>query len=464
MGRVGLVRFVVAVSVAFVGVVASSPPGSPVLAQDADVANPPIADSCGTDVTLVLDASGSIQSSSAVDKVRDAGEAFLDALADTGSNARVLQFGTFTEELAAFAEVTEDSLQSGGVFRGAIDDYYDPRPPQPPGVVIYQYDGSGDPQSASNWRTANGRDQYTNWQQSLSRAGDEPSELVVYITDGEPTSYDFDQASDPFDQGPPPDVGVGTDRDQAEAVTIERGIAAADSIKTAGTRILAVGVGNALQNPTSRQRLIEISGPQVIEDDDLADVTSINEVDVALVQDFDDLAAFLRGVVSELCSPSLSIRKLAQTPGDASYDPASGWDITVTPSVTGGTFEWILPDTDPTELALCDNPTDPGNTDPNDGDPRECETNDQGSPTSSGNPIRPTPPRRPRSSRRCSPATPPDDPVPPTGPAASRTSTEPRSHRAATSTVATDSSSTSTPSRSSPAASTTASTTNPTSS
>ena len=67
---------------------ATIPPGPQPVAP-----NPPMADSCGTDAVLVLDASGSIDSAHAVDDVRDAGEAFLDALADTGSTARVLQFG-----------------------------------------------------------------------------------------------------------------------------------------------------------------------------------------------------------------------------------------------------------------------------------------------------------------------------------------------------------------------------------
>ena len=54
-------------------------------------------------------------------------------------------------------------------------------------------------------------------------------------------------------------------------------------------------------------------------------ITSLNQVDVALVTEFDDLAQFLRGVVLQLCSPSLTIRKLAQTAGDATYLPAPGW-------------------------------------------------------------------------------------------------------------------------------------------
>jgi uncharacterized repeat protein (TIGR01451 family) len=343
--------------------------------------NPEIADSCGIDVTLVLDASGSIQSSNAVDDVRDAAEAFLDALADTGSYARVTQFATFSAELAAREEVTAAAVQNGN-FRTAINKYYNPKPPRPLGVNIYNYRGSGSPLSISSWSSANSSNQYTNWDQSLRQAGEgTPTELVLYITDGDPTSYDFDQPGDPFRAGPP-DVGVNTYRGDARATTLDRAVQEANEIKLAGTRMLAVGVGSALSNPTSRSNLVQIAGPQVVTDSDLnkppTDPTrpdGINEVDVALVQDFDKLATFLRSVVSELCSPSLSIRKLAQSADSADYLPAAGWDITVTPTVTGGTYEWILPDTDPDPdvLALCGNPADPL-----DQAPRACTTDDTG--------------------------------------------------------------------------------------
>ncbi len=171
-------------------------------------------ESCGADVVLVLDASGSISSSHAVDDVRDAADAFLDALADTGSTARVTQFASISEELAPQAEVTEASMQSGGAFRNAINDYYDPIPPRPSGVDIWSYDGRGDPQSSGNYRQSNGSNQYTNWDQSLDQAGQaqpKPIELVVYVTDGDPTAFDFNQPGDPFSAGPPPDVAMNTD-------------------------------------------------------------------------------------------------------------------------------------------------------------------------------------------------------------------------------------------------------------
>ncbi len=82
----------------------------------------------------------------------------------------------------------------------------------------------------------------------------------------------------------------------------------------------------------------------MVRDAGLGTIDSLNEVDVALVTNFEDLAAFLRSVVLQLCSPSLTIQKVAQTPDSAAYEPARGWDMTVAPRVpTGSGFTWILP-------------------------------------------------------------------------------------------------------------------------
>ena len=96
--------------------------------------------------------------------------------------------------------------------------------------------------------------------------------------------------------------------------------------------MLAVGVGTALNNSGSQDRLMKIAGPQMVKDADLNNIDSLNDIDVALVTDFDKLAALMRSLVLQLCSPSLTIQKLAQTPGSAQYAPAAGWDMTVTPA------------------------------------------------------------------------------------------------------------------------------------
>jgi len=313
-------------------------PASPASAAD-PLPNPTIPAQCGLGVTLVLDASGSVQTAGAVSQVRTAAEAFLEAFADTGSTARVLQFASLSEQLAPRAEVTGASLATGGAFRQAINGYYNPIPPRPGDVEIKRFN-SGQPELPGSWTSSNSSTQYTNWDQSLRQASADAGDLVVYITDGDPTAYDFSEPGDPFSPGPPPDVGVGTDRTAAvAAVTVDRAVTRANAVKQAGARILAVGVGQALQNDESVSRLTEISGDNVARTIAEFDVET---TDVALVANFADLASAVRALVLDLCSPSLTIRKFAQSADSADYAPAGGWDMTVTPAVPGG-FDWILP-------------------------------------------------------------------------------------------------------------------------
>ena len=82
----------------------------------------------------------------------------------------MLQFASISEQLAGQTEVTAGSLQPGGVFRNVINRYYNPIPAasqrehlQLP--CIWQSDLSG------SWTPANSSNQYTNWDQSLDRAG-----------------------------------------------------------------------------------------------------------------------------------------------------------------------------------------------------------------------------------------------------------------------------------------------------
>ncbi len=319
----------------------------------AAVDNPLVAESCGIDVSLVLDASGSISNNTEdptqgnVSDVRNAAGAFLDSLRNTDSTARVTQFGTVAGVLAPTTGVDDVSLGPGGALRDALEGYYNPQPPIPPGVTVFE----GSPPKPASGRL----NQYTNWDQGLRTARESPAanpELVVFLTDGDPTAYDLDQPGDP---GSPagPDVLRGS---SSTGEFLTRAVEEADALKSDGVRVLTVGVGAALQKQASVDRLIDISGPQVVGDSSFADtplseVDSINEIDVALVTDFADLAELLRGIVLELCSPSLTITKLSQSPDDASFQPAQGWDITVEPfspaASNSRSYDWVLPDTTP---------------------------------------------------------------------------------------------------------------------
>ena len=172
-------------------------------------AQPPDQDSCGVDVTLVLDASGSVSSSNAVEDVRDAAEALLDSLSNTNSTARVTQFATLSEQLAPRRWWTMPRWPTRRA-PGGDQRLLRPETSPPPGTTIYRYDGSGNPLSSGNYREDNGSIQYTNWDQSLDQAADTTPELVVYVTDGDPTAFDFNKPGDPFTR-PAADVAVGTD-------------------------------------------------------------------------------------------------------------------------------------------------------------------------------------------------------------------------------------------------------------
>jgi hypothetical protein len=312
--------------------------------------NPPIAEACGIDVTLILDASGSIQSAGAVDDVREAAEAFLTALADTSSTARVIDFGTNARQTAPRTVVTTASLAPGGVFANAIAAYYNPIPPYPPGVSGHAYRGGNRPVDQASSFTNGSSTQYTNWDDGLNRAASSAQQLVVFVTDGQPNAVVDDHPGDPFFRAgdSTPDVRYALEgNNQADDLSLDRGVEEANRIKTANGRMLAVGVGDAFDGPAPVSRLRAVTnGPTSNVVTSAGDITDLNEVDVALISDFDALADALRAVVTQLCSPSLTIQKLAQSAESAAYEPAAGWSMTVSPAVTGAgspPYRWILP-------------------------------------------------------------------------------------------------------------------------
>ena len=350
-----------AISVAAMAVLllgaAAPPPPTPAPRPVADAVrpatpNPPIDDSCGVDVTLVLDASGSIRSAGAVDSVRNAATAFLTALADTNSTARVIDFGSNARQTAPRTNVTTASISATGVLGQALALYYNPIPPYPTGVSGHAYRGGGRNVFLESSYTNGSSIEYTNWDDALNETATSPPELVVFLTDGAPTAVVADQAGDPFFRAgdTTPDVLYGLDgNQQADDFTLDRAVQEANRLKTDQARILAVGVGDAFGagSTDNVDRLKAVTnGPTSNVVTSASGITDLNNVDVALVQDFNALAQALRLVVTQLCSPSLTIQKLAQTRDSAAYVPTPGWTMTVNPVVNlpgNPPYRWILP-------------------------------------------------------------------------------------------------------------------------
>lgn len=314
------------ISAAVVSVVVLGLAPQPALAQQRDVppaaaavtpiANPTLAASCGIDVSLVLDASSSIQTSGSINRVRDIGFGLADALAGTGSTLQISEFATFARTLAQRESVNSTTVGGTGLVTAALGDYYKSEPGKPAGVTIY--DGT---------RERNDALSYSNWSAGLSSAGS--ADLTIVVTDGAPTAHDAQPSSVRVSAQPSPES-------QDAAITT------ANSLKSQGSRVLAVGVGKSLTDVTDQQRLQEISGPQIVVDPSALAGKTIDEVDAVAVQDVAAIASLVRSTVTSICGNQLTVRTLAQSSSSAEYLPASGNDVTVRPSVAGG-YSWVAP-------------------------------------------------------------------------------------------------------------------------
>nr|MCU0280073.1 hypothetical protein [Candidatus Nanopelagicales bacterium] len=270
------------VSSVMVGAMFAAPP---VMAQDVGaatvtpVANPFIKETCGLDAALILDASGSIQSAGAVNTVRNAGRDLTAALKDTNSTLRITQFATFSGQLSSRVPVNAATTGAGGALSTALTNYYTPPPPRPAGVTIYN--GNQMQNSALTW---------TNWEDGIK--GIDTPELAIYITDGDPTAYNVNATR----------TNVNT---PSTGVALDNAITQANALKTAGTRMLVVGVGNGLTSSSSQDRLKKISGPLLEKSAAALAGKTINQVDAVAFTDFAALGAFLRSVVTSLCGNSV---------------------------------------------------------------------------------------------------------------------------------------------------------------
>jgi hypothetical protein len=258
--------------------------------------NPDLPPECGIDVMLVLDESGSIQSSGATQKVRDATRAFLNALKGTGSQVSIVDFSTTAQRPVPYTTVTDATMAS--VFNPYINNGYKPE----------------------GW---------TNWEDAfheVKAANDKGpvADLVVFITDGDPTARNTDSG------------GVVTNLTEGDVEAMRRAQTEANLVKGQGSHVFALGVGAAVTKPTSARRLTAVSGF------DKFPGTPFEEADYTLVENFDDLAAALRQIAIALCRASVTVTKLVDEGDGQGYQPQAGWDFTVTVEVPGG-YTWTQP-------------------------------------------------------------------------------------------------------------------------
>jgi uncharacterized repeat protein (TIGR01451 family) len=275
----------------------------------AAVANPDLQPACGTKVILVLDESGSIDSTAGAEAaVRDAAKKFASGLADTGSQLAVIEFGSSAKRVFGYTAVTSGA---GGTLATTFNPYFD-------GTA------AGDQYNAPSQLG-----QWTNWEDALKKVKELNTQsgvapLVVFVTDGDPTAIN---------------TATGVQTNVANNTALAPAVVQADAVKAQGSHILAVGVGAALSNSNSLNRLIAVSGPDVAES---AGAVNLSTTDVLRIADFSTLPNALRTLVNELCKSSVTINKLVDD-GQGYVPGGAGWQFTASVSTASGTYSWITP-------------------------------------------------------------------------------------------------------------------------
>ncbi len=244
-------------------------------------ANNPFPNVCGLDIALVIDRSGSTLSTEA--QYRQAAKGFVDALAGTPSRIGVWSFAASAQ--GSVIGLTD--VANAAAIKAAIDTL----PPAAGG---------------------------TNWDFGISQIAGIAAQvdLVIVITDGNPTTQSNSWSNDTGSTG------------TVNVYDVEGGVASANLVKSAGARIIGVGIGNLGGNPPVN--LINISGPTAGDD-------YYTSADVS------GLGPILREIALKACAGVITVTKLVKT-GPNTYEPANGWTFTATtnPSVTGGTVNGTL--------------------------------------------------------------------------------------------------------------------------
>ena len=283
---------------------------------------------CGLDMMLILDESGSIGTGSNRTAVRNAAKAFVGSLSGTGSKVAVLEFNSRARQAFSYTTVTQDWVD--GAFNRYITDVANNQNDQTGSG--YDPGNYADPENWTNWEDAFRLTRQLNAAAATSPPTGPVADLVVFVTDGDPTARNI--------QSPP---GFERDLDDGSVLALRPAAVHADEVKVQGSHIFSVGVGAAVTGEGSERRLTAVS------EFDEYRITPppgapFTKADYTLVQNFEDLAKALKAIATELCGASVTITKEVDPEGDGTYVPAgAGWGFTADVSTDPGSYTWVTP-------------------------------------------------------------------------------------------------------------------------
>jgi uncharacterized repeat protein (TIGR01451 family) len=275
--------------------------------------NPPYPNSCGLDVALLLDLSGSVADSRAEQNLRDAAKKLTASLMGTPSQVALFSFGSLAPAKNGTANIPN---------RGLPDNQNRPLTPVSTEEGVNLVNGWIENMNPPTPHEA------TNWDRGLYQIAQSASkfDVAIVLTDGNPTRFG------PFASGAAAPLGTGI---QTRFVEIEHAIFSANALKAKETRIVAVGVGDGVAS--AGYNLAAISGQ--------ATGNTANP----LLNDYyqtgwEEAGDVLGSIAKQGCKGTVTIVKQIVPEGandTNSAMPAGGWEFTLTPStgnVSSGTI------------------------------------------------------------------------------------------------------------------------------
>ena len=145
---------------------------------------------------------------------------------------------------------------------------------------------------------------------------------MVFITDGNPNTI-----------GNGPGNNASPD---GSTTAVNPAIAIANGMKTDGTKMFGIAVGGS----------INLNPIKAITNETAYNGSNFPTAGYVLIDDYAELTQQLKELAVDLCAPSLTITKLADTPDTQGFQPANGWTFDTTVTIPGASGKWVTPTTD----------------------------------------------------------------------------------------------------------------------
>ena len=234
-------------------------------------ANPVLQEACGLDVTLVLDRSGSILDAGETGTVTDAAQEFVDGLEGTGGKVKIVNFGD-----------TAQGDDDNGSSTSDLDD------------VAFRDPADVEVDVPSLGRSTNWDDALETVRRSEAIGGRAGGDLVVVLTDGNPTSRN-NTVGTGNEPGDGHDSGYTTDGNGSamSAAELDEAIREANALKAQGSHMFVVAVTDnvGVANIQAISGTAEFTGAE----------GTFGSSDYTRVSDFKNLVEQMRGLATELC-------------------------------------------------------------------------------------------------------------------------------------------------------------------